>query len=59
FGLDWARESSVGEFMLGRRPASFPDNPVAAAVPSYQPANDAQWVAEAARTIRRPTPIYE
>jgi SagB-type dehydrogenase family enzyme len=59
FGLDWARESSVGEFMLGRRPASFPDNPVAAAVPSYQPANDAQWVAEAARTIRRPAPIYE
>jgi SagB-type dehydrogenase family enzyme len=51
FGLDWTRESSVGEFMLGRRPAGYPDNPIAAAMPSYRPANDPQWAAEAAHAI--------
>ena len=51
FGLDWTRESSVGEFMLGRRPAGYPDNPIAAAMPSYRPANDPHWAAEAAHTI--------
>lgn len=55
FGLDWARESSVGEFMLGRRPAGYPLDPIAAAMPSYRPANDAHWVAEGARAIRRLT----
>jgi SagB-type dehydrogenase family enzyme len=54
FGLDWTRESSVGEFMLGRRPAGYPVNPIAVAVPSYRPANDPHWAAEATRAIAPP-----
>lgn len=54
FGLDWRRESSVGEFMLGRRPAGAADDPAAvSSVAGYQPANDPQWVGEGARLIRR------
>jgi SagB-type dehydrogenase family enzyme len=54
FGLDWTRESSVGEFMLGRRPAAAADDPApVSAVAGYRPANDPQWVAEGARLIAR------
>jgi SagB-type dehydrogenase family enzyme len=54
FGLDWARESSVGEFMLGRRPAGAADDPASvSSVAGYRPANDPQWVSEGARLIRR------
>jgi SagB-type dehydrogenase family enzyme len=48
FGLDWACESSVGEFMIGRAdPAAGPSGNCA--MPSYRTVNDPQWATEAAR----------
>lgn len=45
FGTDWLLEPSVGQFILGRRPAAPPEHEWPAA-----PVNDAQW-AEAARKM--------
>jgi len=42
FGLDWHTESSVGEFMLGSRPALAAAGPIVR-FPGWRAGNDPQW----------------
>lgn len=49
FGTDWRTESSIGEFVIGRRPERGPDRSQ-----GRHPANDAAWADRAAARIARP-----
>ncbi|KPI02545.1 SagB-type dehydrogenase domain containing protein-containing protein [Actinobacteria bacterium OV450] len=49
-GLDYLRESSVGEFMLGSLPAAGRDGSAAAPPADWRAANDPQWT-DAARAL--------
>ena len=52
-GLDYLRESSVGEFILGSRPAPCAEDAAPVALPQgWQPVNDPQWGAVAQATLR-------
>ncbi|WP_432146601.1 SagB family peptide dehydrogenase [Streptomyces sp. bgisy084] len=52
FGLDWRRESSVGEFMLGSRPAEYgPRGARHVGLAGWQHMNDPQWAIEALRYV--------
>lgn len=48
FGTDWRVESSVGEFVIGRRPMVSPDRSL-----GRHPANDASWADHAAARLAR------
>jgi SagB-type dehydrogenase family enzyme len=52
FGLDYLRESSVGEFILGSRPMPAFDAAPVALPEGWQPVNDSQWGEVAQATLR-------
>lgn len=54
-GLDWATESSVGEFQLGSLPAPAPGGAGAAGVgrPHWRGHNDPDWATRAASALER------
>ncbi|MBL1097778.1 SagB family peptide dehydrogenase [Streptomyces coffeae] len=52
FGLDWRRESSVGECMLGSRPAEYGSRGARRVeFAGWQHMNDPQWATEALRDV--------
>jgi SagB-type dehydrogenase family enzyme len=53
FGLDYLRESSVGDFILGSRPVAAVGAPPGPLPDTWQPVNDPQWGAVAQATLRK------
>ena len=52
FGLDYLRESSVGDFILGSRPVPAHGAPHEPLPDTWQPVNDPEWGARAQATLR-------
>ncbi|NUR91914.1 MAG: SagB/ThcOx family dehydrogenase [Nonomuraea sp.] len=51
-GLDWLRESAVGEFLLGSLPERLPPAEAEGHAPDWRPGNDPEWAARAKGILR-------
>ncbi|GII86894.1 dehydrogenase [Sphaerisporangium siamense] len=51
-GLDWLRESAVGEFLLGSLPERLPPAEAEGRAPDWRPGNDPEWAVKAKAILR-------